>query len=293
MAQTRAPRGSDEQSLSLEVRCQFKGCTNDLLGTVLRRYRVCDRHLAEPVVVQDGLKQRFCRQCRKFHPLERFEGDNRNCLEKLQKHNQRRRAKRQQKKATRDEALASDSTPETPDPSVSDDKSVPASLRMEFLKLRRLQKDYHPLSSSNSLLTNSTALHQSWDPTRDGNVESNYVELRSYDGQSETNASDSPDGAISPVQLLSWSSFEEPSPSNEGRPSPAGSNVGEVSDCFRLMEEGPQAWKSTLRPHDCMHICAGRGCFLCGQIDPALNPSCAVPGWKQPQHRALHQLQYT
>jgi hypothetical protein len=47
---------------------------------------------------------------------------------------------------------------------------------MEFLKLRRLQKDYHPLSSSNSLLTNSTALHQSWDPTRDGNVASNYVE---------------------------------------------------------------------------------------------------------------------
>lgn len=40
---------------------------------------------------KDGLQQRFCQQCGRFHPLSKFDGAKRSCRDRLQRHNARRR----------------------------------------------------------------------------------------------------------------------------------------------------------------------------------------------------------
>eukprot|EP00191_Tetraselmis_sp_GSL018_P024501 CAMPEP_0177626898 /NCGR_PEP_ID=MMETSP0419_2-20121207/30909_1 /TAXON_ID=582737 /ORGANISM="Tetraselmis sp., Strain GSL018" /LENGTH=226 /DNA_ID=CAMNT_0019128003 /DNA_START=637 /DNA_END=1313 /DNA_ORIENTATION=+ len=45
-------------------------------------------------VVVDGIRQRFCQQCTKLHPLEMFEGQRRGCKERLNRHNERRRLRK-------------------------------------------------------------------------------------------------------------------------------------------------------------------------------------------------------
>mmetsp|Transcript_11182 Transcript_11182/g.28651 ORF Transcript_11182/g.28651 Transcript_11182/m.28651 type:complete len:227 (+) Transcript_11182:211-891(+) len=157
-----------------EVRCQVRGCANDVSGTVLKRYRVCEEHLREPEVLIDGQPQRFCRQCRKFHLLNRFEGNNRNCLEKLLKHNHRRRVKRQQRKeVSEDDPQCFSSLMETFEESASDgDQSISPSLQLEFNRLRKLQRRYNPVSSSSLDNTASTAMYMA-----DGmNAENSYRE---------------------------------------------------------------------------------------------------------------------
>ncbi|EFN55889.1 hypothetical protein CHLNCDRAFT_17960, partial [Chlorella variabilis] len=56
-----------------------------------QRYRVCKPHLQSPAMVVDGVVQRFCQQCGRFHLLREFDGDKRNCRARLQQHNSRRR----------------------------------------------------------------------------------------------------------------------------------------------------------------------------------------------------------
>ena len=44
-------------------------------------------------MVRDGIEQRFCQQCGRFHLLTEYDGDKRSCRARLEKHNARRRKK--------------------------------------------------------------------------------------------------------------------------------------------------------------------------------------------------------
>mmetsp|Transcript_6469 Transcript_6469/g.16754 ORF Transcript_6469/g.16754 Transcript_6469/m.16754 type:complete len:266 (-) Transcript_6469:219-1016(-) len=245
-----------------EVRCQVRGCANDVSGTVLKRYRVCEEHLREPEVLIDGQPQRFCRQCRKFHLLNRFEGNNRNCLEKLLKHNHRRRVKRQQRKeVSEDDPQCFSSLMETFEESASDgDQSISPSLQLEFNRLRKLQRRYNPVSSSSLDNTASTAMYMA-----DGmNAENSYRE-RPMDGQSETNSPNNCGCARmisrhrSPSNLNSTAST-----SFEAETDTQGNGAGDEGfSCFNLLDQGPSEWHPTLLNHADLHICAGEGCFVC------------------------------
>ena len=59
--------------------CQVVGCGESLSGHAeyYRRYRVCKRHLKGSALIVDGVPQRFCQQCGRFHLLEAFDGEKR------------------------------------------------------------------------------------------------------------------------------------------------------------------------------------------------------------------------
>lgn len=59
------------------------------------RYKICEAHLKAKSAIKDGIQQRFCQQCGKFHPVEDFDGDKRSCRARLDKHNARRRRMRE------------------------------------------------------------------------------------------------------------------------------------------------------------------------------------------------------
>eukprot|EP00803_Ostreobium_quekettii_P011684 evm.model.scf_3221.1 EVM.evm.TU.scf_3221.1 scf_3221:9343-14256(+) len=73
--------------------CQVQGCNRDLSQEkkYYKRYRVCMDHLKMQAICVDGKLQRFCQQCGRFHDLSHFDGDKRNCRERLNQHNRRRR----------------------------------------------------------------------------------------------------------------------------------------------------------------------------------------------------------
>ncbi|GAX77190.1 hypothetical protein CEUSTIGMA_g4636.t1 [Chlamydomonas eustigma] len=75
--------------------CQVEGCYQDLAG--LRdyhaRYKICEVHLKAASILKEGVPQRFCQQCGRFHHLDEFDGDKRSCRARLQRHNARRRKK--------------------------------------------------------------------------------------------------------------------------------------------------------------------------------------------------------
>jgi hypothetical protein len=54
------------------------------------RYRLCDLHVATPVVELDGALQRFCQKCSKWQPLAAFEGEARTCAAQLEAARRRR-----------------------------------------------------------------------------------------------------------------------------------------------------------------------------------------------------------
>lgn len=73
--------------------CQVEGCCADLAG--LRdyhlRYKICEHHLKVSSIIKEGVPQRFCQQCGRFHNLTEFDGNKRSCRARLQRHNARRR----------------------------------------------------------------------------------------------------------------------------------------------------------------------------------------------------------
>jgi ankyrin repeat protein len=75
--------------------CQVDGCDARLSGLkeYHQRYKICEFHLKVPSIVREGVKQRFCQQCGRFHDLASFDGDKRSCRARLQRHNARRRKK--------------------------------------------------------------------------------------------------------------------------------------------------------------------------------------------------------
>eukprot|EP01025_Chloroclados_australasicus_P018341 TRINITY_DN19562_c0_g1_i1.p1 TRINITY_DN19562_c0_g1~~TRINITY_DN19562_c0_g1_i1.p1 ORF type:complete len:340 (-),score=31.43 TRINITY_DN19562_c0_g1_i1:376-1395(-) len=83
-----------------EFRCHVENCTKTLTDSkkYYKRHRVCEEHLKMNQLLVDGELQRFCQQCGKFHPIDKFDNDKRSCREKLKIHKQRRDDKISQKK---------------------------------------------------------------------------------------------------------------------------------------------------------------------------------------------------
>ncbi|PIN20341.1 hypothetical protein CDL12_06971 [Handroanthus impetiginosus] len=73
--------------------CQVHGCNKDLSSSkdYHKRHKVCDVHSKTAVVIVNGIKQRFCQQCSRFHVLAEFDEGKRSCRKSLAGHNQRRR----------------------------------------------------------------------------------------------------------------------------------------------------------------------------------------------------------
>ncbi|KMT08899.1 hypothetical protein BVRB_6g136190 [Beta vulgaris subsp. vulgaris] len=73
--------------------CQVLGCNKDLSSckSYYRRHKVCDLHTKTPKVIVDGIEQRFCQQCSRFHLLAEFDDIKRSCRRRLAAHNKRRR----------------------------------------------------------------------------------------------------------------------------------------------------------------------------------------------------------
>ncbi|GLI61733.1 hypothetical protein VaNZ11_004159 [Volvox africanus] len=73
--------------------CHVPSCNVDLssLKEYHQRFRICDLHLKAEHVVRDGVLQRFCQQCGRFHTLSEFDGTKRSCRARLLRHNARRR----------------------------------------------------------------------------------------------------------------------------------------------------------------------------------------------------------
>ncbi|ESQ44278.1 hypothetical protein EUTSA_v10006058mg [Eutrema salsugineum] len=78
---------------SLTARCQVEGCKMDLsnVKTYYSRHKVCCIHSKSSKVIVDGLHQRFCQQCSRFHQLSEFDSEKRSCRRRLACHNERRR----------------------------------------------------------------------------------------------------------------------------------------------------------------------------------------------------------
>ncbi|KAH8493745.1 hypothetical protein Peur_061479 [Populus x canadensis] len=80
-------------SSMLLVSCQADNCTSDLTDAKRyhRRHKVCEFHAKAPFVPVNGLQQRFCQQCSRFHDLSEFDDSKRSCRRRLAGHNERRR----------------------------------------------------------------------------------------------------------------------------------------------------------------------------------------------------------
>nr|XP_043636099.1 squamosa promoter-binding-like protein 9 [Erigeron canadensis] len=74
-------------------RCQVEGCNLDLSDakTYYSRHKVCGVHSKTPKVIVNGIEQRFCQQCSRFHQLPEFDQGKRSCRRRLAGHNERRR----------------------------------------------------------------------------------------------------------------------------------------------------------------------------------------------------------
>jgi len=77
----------------LPLICHVEGCNLSLgpQAEYYQRYRICKEHLRSTALLVDGVPQRFCQQCGKFHDLDAFDADKRNCRARLAQHNSRRR----------------------------------------------------------------------------------------------------------------------------------------------------------------------------------------------------------
>ncbi|GAB2303400.1 hypothetical protein Dimus_037392 [Dionaea muscipula] len=86
-------RGRSRSLHSPTAYCQVYGCNKDLSSSkdYHKRHKVCDVHSKTAKVVVNGIEQRFCQQCSRFHILSEFDDDKRSCRKRLANHNERRR----------------------------------------------------------------------------------------------------------------------------------------------------------------------------------------------------------
>ncbi|KAI4343995.1 hypothetical protein L6164_011273 [Bauhinia variegata] len=84
-------RASGAQSQT--VFCQVFGCNKDLSACkdYHKRHKVCEVHSKTSKVIVNGIEQRFCQQCSRFHLLSEFDDVKRSCRKRLAGHNERRR----------------------------------------------------------------------------------------------------------------------------------------------------------------------------------------------------------
>mmetsp|Transcript_10986 Transcript_10986/g.38122 ORF Transcript_10986/g.38122 Transcript_10986/m.38122 type:complete len:794 (-) Transcript_10986:35-2416(-) len=135
--------------------CQIPGCDQTQLPAgVFRRCHVCRTHARAPVVHLGGNAPptRFCQLCHTFHTLERFEGLQRSCKEKLMRHNNRRR-------------LAQGKLPhqpkveeEAPEPTRNQVGHAPKSVSADSSEARA--SDPPPLAPLQAMLGELAAVHQ-------------------------------------------------------------------------------------------------------------------------------------
>lgn len=73
--------------------CQVYGCNKDLSSSkeYHKRHKVCEAHSRTAKVIVNGIEQRFCQQCSRFHLLAAFDDGKRSCRKRLAGHNERRR----------------------------------------------------------------------------------------------------------------------------------------------------------------------------------------------------------
>ncbi|XP_023531131.1 squamosa promoter-binding-like protein 6 [Cucurbita pepo subsp. pepo] len=73
--------------------CQVYGCNKDLSSSkdYHKRHKVCEAHSKTAKVIVNGIEQRFCQQCSRFHLLAEFDDGKRSCRKRLAGHNERRR----------------------------------------------------------------------------------------------------------------------------------------------------------------------------------------------------------
>ncbi|KAK7328488.1 hypothetical protein VNO77_22597 [Canavalia gladiata] len=73
--------------------CQVYGCNKDLSACkdYHKRHKVCEVHSKTSKVIVNGIEQRFCQQCSRFHLLAEFDDGKRSCSKRLAGHNERRR----------------------------------------------------------------------------------------------------------------------------------------------------------------------------------------------------------
>uniref|UniRef100_A0A1D1Z975 Squamosa promoter-binding-like protein 6 n=1 Tax=Anthurium amnicola TaxID=1678845 RepID=A0A1D1Z975_9ARAE len=73
--------------------CQVYGCNMDLSSSkdYHKRHKVCEIHSKTARVIVNGIEQRFCQQCSRFHLLAEFDDGKRSCRKRLAGHNERRR----------------------------------------------------------------------------------------------------------------------------------------------------------------------------------------------------------
>ncbi|KAM1140409.1 hypothetical protein TB2_040445 [Malus domestica] len=93
----RRSRPGSEITSTHSPRCQAEGCAADLSHSkhYHRRHKVCEFHSKASTVIANGLTQRFCQQCSRFHLLSEFDNGKRSCRKRLADHNRRRRKTQQ------------------------------------------------------------------------------------------------------------------------------------------------------------------------------------------------------
>lgn len=89
--QSKKPRALAQASQT--PRCQVEGCNKELTCAkdYHRRHKVCEVHSKTAKVTVNGIEQRFCQQCSRFHELMEFDEGKRSCRRRLAGHNERRR----------------------------------------------------------------------------------------------------------------------------------------------------------------------------------------------------------
>ncbi|KAL5553591.1 hypothetical protein UlMin_040992 [Ulmus minor] len=88
-----AKRARTRGSYSQTPFCQVYGCNMDLSNSkdYHKKHKVCDAHSKTSKVIVNGIEQRFCQQCSRFHLLAEFDDGKRSCRRRLAGHNERRR----------------------------------------------------------------------------------------------------------------------------------------------------------------------------------------------------------
>ncbi|KAL9225865.1 hypothetical protein vseg_001743 [Gypsophila vaccaria] len=95
-ASVQVKRSRSMSSFVQSPRCQVLGCNKDLVTYkgYYKRHKVCEEHTRTSRVTVNGMEQRFCQQCSRFHQLAEFDDNKRSCRKRLAVHNKRRRKPR-------------------------------------------------------------------------------------------------------------------------------------------------------------------------------------------------------
>ncbi|KAL4584128.1 hypothetical protein LXL04_008718 [Taraxacum kok-saghyz] len=84
---------SKQKRISSPPLCKVHGCNKSLVSCkdYHKRHKVCELHSKTSKVIVNGIEQRFCQQCSRFHLLSEFDEGKRSCRKRLADHNERRR----------------------------------------------------------------------------------------------------------------------------------------------------------------------------------------------------------